>query len=555
MHTELSESKKVATLAQGEEFSFEEFVELATWFHNYPAPGLLIGGYMVEEAKAHMPGDVLFDAVCETSWCLPDAIQLLTPCTIGNGWLRVSNMGVYALSLYDKFTGEGVRVSLDTAKVARWDTIHTWLMKSRPKPEQDSEQLRIDIEEAANSIFRVEQVQLKPQYVTKRSKGAIGICPVCSDAYPAFHGSICRSCAGDSPYMDRAVHSAPAPKCPEPKTVPVEVGVGSPVLHDMTRIVPGESKGVAFSKGHVVTPGDVCRLQQMGKFRLYVDQDAPEGFIHENDAAKAFAEAMSGDSVVLQGEPCEGRVNMLADQDGILVVREPLLEAFNAVPEVMAASRHSYSLVRKGRRVAATRAIPLFLDKHLFERAMSVIGDTPLFSVHALRKAQVGLLITGNEVFKGLVEDRFGEVVEAKLKTFGGSVLESFICPDDDQEIATAAKSLEGMGCDLIVTTAGLSVDPDDVTRKGLVEAGLTDMLYGMPVLPGAMTLVGRLGKARVLGVPACALFHKTTSLDILLPRLLADLPITRADLAKLGNGGMCMECSICTYPKCPFGR
>ena len=116
-------------------------------------------------------------------------------------------------------------------------------------------------------------------------------------------------------------------------------------------------------------------------------------------------------------------------------------------------------------------------------------------------------------------------------------------------------RGLEQLGCDVIVTTAGLSVDPDDVTRQGLLDAGLTDMVHGMPVLPGAMTLVGRIGNARVLGVPACALFHKTTSLDILLPRLMADLPIMRSDVAKLGNGGMCLECSACTFPKCSFGR
>lgn len=543
----------VAEIHEGESFSFDSFVELATWFHNYPAPGLLLGGYMVEEAKKHIPEGTLFDAVSETSWCLPDAVQLLTPCTIGNGWLRVQNLGVYALSLFDKHTGEGIRVRLDPAKLEPYPHTLCWLMKTKTKPEQNSEELRREIRDHGPEMLSVEPVQVKPEVVNKRSKGSIALCPICGDAYPEFHGAICRSCSGDSPYQKQD-----APVVDIKQTVPstpLEECVGKPVAHDMTRIVPGESKGVEFSRGHVVTAGDVCRLQQMGRFNLYVDQKAPSGFIHEDDVARAFADRMCGEGVEPQGEPREGRINMIAKHDGILVVDEPVQRAFNSLTNVIAASRHEYSLVRKGRRVAATRAIPLYLEQSVFGRAMTILDDTSLFSVVPLKESKVGLLITGNEVFKGLIEDRFAEVINAKVAHFGSHIAKTLIRPDDAAEIASAAKSLEAMGCDLIITTAGLSVDPDDVTRLGLVDAGLTDTLHGMPVLPGAMTLVGRIGSARVLGVPACALFHKTTSLDLLLPRLLADLPITRTDVAKLGNGGMCMECTSCTFPKCPFGR
>jgi len=536
-------------------FSFDEFVDLATWFHNYPAPGLLLGGYMVAEARRRMAEGVLFDAVSETSWCLPDAIQLLTPCTIGNGWLRVRNTGVYALSLFDKRTGEGVRVRLDPARLADFPHTACWLMKARPKGEQDSDALRREIREHGPAMLAVEPVQVKPEVVHKRSKGAIAICALCGDAYPSFHGAICRGCGGDSPYMDRSAAAMAVPVEAAIPSTPVDQSVGRRMLHDMTRIVHGKSKGVEFSRGHVVTAGDICRLQQMGRFAVYVDQEAPEGFIHEDDAAGAFARLMCGDGVSAEGAPREGRVNMVARCDGMIVVNEPLLEAFNSLSGVMAACRHGYSLIREGHRIAATRAIPLFLDTGTFHKALTILGAGPLFSVAPLRKARVGLLVTGNEVFKGLVEDRFAEVIEAKIAHFGGVVAHTRITPDHAGEIAAAARELEALQCDLIITTAGLSVDPDDVTRQGLMEAGLADALHGMPILPGAMTLTGRIGRARVLGVPACALFHKTTSLDLLLPRLLADMPITRSDIAKLGNGGMCMECTSCTFPKCPFGR
>ena len=542
-------------IEEGQGFTFEGFVELATWFHNYPAPGLLLGGYMVEEAKRHIPEGVLFDAVSETSWCLPDAVQLLTPCTIGNGWLRVVNAGVYAVSLFDKHTGEGVRVRLDPAKLEPFPHTLCWLMKTRPKPEQDSEALRREIRDHGLEMLSVEKVIVKPEVVRKRSKGTISLCSICGDAYPAFHGSICRSCAGDSPYLDdRAAAVVSDIKESIPST-PLNESLGKTISHDMTRIVPGQSKGVAFSRGHVVTAGDVCRLQQMGRYNLYVDQEVPSGFVHEDDAARAFAGRMCGDGVRAEGEPCEGRINLIAARDGILVFNDSVQRAFNSLQDVIVSSRHEYSLVREGRRVAATRAIPLFLDQNIYGRALAILNGTPLFSVAPLRKAKVGLLITGNEVFKGVIEDRFEEVIQAKVAQYGARIVETLIRPDNAAEIAGAVSGLEKIGCDLIITTAGLSVDPDDVTRLGLVQAGLTDVLYGMPVLPGAMTLVGRIGNTRVLGVPACALFHKTTSLDLMLPRLLADLPITRSDVAKLGNGGMCMECASCTFPKCPFGR
>jgi formylmethanofuran dehydrogenase subunit E len=171
-----------------------------------------------------------------------------------------------------------------------------------------------------------------------------------------------------------------------------------------------------------------------------------------------------------------------------------------------------------------------------------------------MRSAKAGLLITGNEVFQGIIEDKFEAVIRSKLLNSGCELLKTIIAPDDSAAIAEAIVRLADMECDLIITTAGLSVDPDDLTRQGMTQAGVTDMLYGMPVLPGAMTLAARYGNIQILGVPACALYYKTTSLDVLLPRLLAGVEIRRKDLARLAAGGLCLECAVCTYPKCSFG-
>ena len=564
-------------------FDMDAFAEQATAFHGYPAPGLLLGGRMVELAKARLPEGILYDAYSETGHCLPDAIQLLTPCTLGNGWLRVLPFGVYALCLYDKQNGDGVRVVLDGDRLDPWPAIRSWFRKEFPKKEQDSARLQEEIRTADNSIFRIAPVRVRSDRLGPRSFGPVAPCPLCGAWYPAAFGRLCRACQGESPYAQGpwTASAAPVPPTrvppppswlappasssgtstppagtPAPVAIPVAEAVGKHALHDMTRIIPGEEKGAAFVRGQEITAGDVCRLQQMGRFPVYVSEDtAVHGAVHEDEAAGHFARLMPGEGVEAEGPPREGKVNFRATRPGLLVVDSARLERFNLIPDLMCATRHGCSVVNQDARVAGSRAIPLFLPREGLNAALALLEAGPLFAVRPLRAARVGILVTGTEVFQGLIQDRFAPLVIQKVRNLGCSVTQSRIVPDDKTAIVIALQTLLDAGSDLIVTTAGLSVDPDDVTRKALLDAGLQDVLYGLPVLPGTMTLAGRLGPAQVLGVPACALYFKITAFDLLLPRLLAGVPITRDDLARLGEGGLCLECKTCTFPKCAFGR
>jgi formylmethanofuran dehydrogenase subunit E len=341
------------------------------------------------------------------------------------------------------------------------------------------------------------------------------------------------------------------------KPVPVEDAVGKRVLHDMTAIVAGESKGPAFLRGQRIDAGDVCRLQKMGRQTVYIEEDKAQrgDWVHEDEAALAFAGAIAGEGVVCTGTPREGKIGFIADRDGLFMVEESRLERFNMIPGVMCATQKGYTLVRSGRSVAGTRAIPLFLPGSDYRRAMTVLEEGPILRVLPLRKAQTGILVTGSEVFQGLIEDRFIPIITAKVEKLCCNVVRAIIVPDQRASIRDGVRELIAAGADLVITTAGLSVDPDDVTRQGLIDAGAVDMLYGAPILPGAMTLLARIGRVQIMGVPACALYFKTTSMDLLLPRLLAGLKISREDLARLGHGGFCQECKTCTYPKCPFGK
>ena len=539
-------------------YTFDEYLHRIRRFHGYAAPGLILGGKMVSLALDRLDESILFDSVCETAFCLPDAIQMLTLCTTGNGWLKVVPLGRFALSLYDKFNGNGFRVHVDSAKLNAWPEITAWFYKLKPKADQDNDRLHEEMTTAGDSLFSVQAIRMQPTFLEKREVGPTADCPICHEAYPVRHGRICRGCQGSAPYLQpRRGGGSPIQDQPPLKVLPLADAVGHRALHDMTRVVPGHAKGAAVVHGDRIAAGDVCRLQQMGRANVYVADDLPErtGWVHENDAAEAFARVMAGPGVTFETPPKEGKINFTAVGDGLLTIDEARLEAFNLVPNVMCATRKGYSVVKSGRPLGGTRAIPLFLSRTDFENALSVLDGKPVFRVHPLRRARVGVLITGTEVFNGLIKDGFETIIRAKVEKIGSRIVGSVVVPDQRQAIVEGVQKLIDAGADLLVTTAGLSVDPDDVTRLGLLDAGITDLRFGMPILPGTMTLLARIGDVEVLGVPACALYYQTTALDLLLPRLLAGVAVTRQDLARMGHGSFCLSCESCSYPKCAFGK
>ena len=562
-------------------YTFQEFKERAAAFHGYPAPGLLLGGYMVAMAQKKMPQGVLFEAIVETKKCLPDAVQLLTLCSIGNNWLKIINLGRYAVTLFDKFSGAGFRVYIDTKKLADFPETKAWLLKQKAKKDQDTEKLFKELELAGDTICGIQPVQISARFLGHAHMGKIGVCPSCAEPFPAEDGFLCRGCQGEAPYT--LVQGVCCEETMRPAVVPVEEAVGKRALHDMTQIIPGKFKDPAFKAGQVLSAGDVCRLQQMGRFSVAVqvddDQDInkPNAFgVHENIGAETFARRMAGANVGYALPPKEGKVNLHSTAKGLLCVNKKRLEAFNLVPDVMCASRQDGTAVSPETQIAGTRVIPLYIQPDVYARALNVLEE-PLFSVAPFRKAKAGILVTGTEVFKGLIEDKFIPIITAKLQNYDCEIVCAEIVPDDKEHIGKSIAAMKEAGIDLLVTTGGLSVDPDDVTRAGLTSAGLTDVLYGAPVLPGTMSLVGRMlgldgaregvfapnqaadirqpenGEVQVVGVPACALYFKTTLFDILLARLLAGRVITRQELASMGEGGFCANCKVCTWPKCFF--
>ncbi len=339
------------------------------------------------------------------------------------------------------------------------------------------------------------------------------------------------------------------------KAIPVARAVGTILAHDITEIRPGEFKGRVFKKGHLIREEDVCHLQRLGKEHLYVLQVA-EDEIHENDAAFALATALMGEGVAIKGEPKEGKISIVAERDGLLTIDRDALLAFNMLGEVMAATLHTNTLVKKGQTVAGTRAIPLVVKKAVVDAAVA-IGERAgqIIRVREIRKPKVGVVITGNEVYNGKIKDAFAPVITRKMEDIGGELVGVYYAPDNKAFIVDRLRELLKAGADLLITTGGMSVDPDDVTRFAIQELGATDITYGSAVLPGAMFLIAYLGAVPIIGIPACGMYAKTTIFDLLLPRILAGDRIGRKEVAALGHGGLCLKCDVCRYPVCPFGK
>jgi molybdenum cofactor synthesis domain-containing protein len=338
-------------------------------------------------------------------------------------------------------------------------------------------------------------------------------------------------------------------------TIPLHQAVGKVLAHDITEIRPGQFKGPAFKKGHVVREEDLAHLRRLGKEHIFVLHMEP-GEVHEDEAAVRLARALSGPGVTFDPCPAEGKISLKAAHRGLLKVQVQALMELNLVPHMCCASRHNNTLVNEGEILAATRVIPLVIDEKPLGTALQTAGrHGGIFAVKPLSKPDTGLLITGNEVYEGLVEDKFGPLVRKKLQAFGCAVMETQFLPDDRGRIAEAIVSLLEKGAEMLIVAGGMSVDPDDVSRMAIADAGAEDVVYGTPVLPGAMFLYGRFGRTPVLGLPACVLYYNATVFDLILPRVLAGERITRIDLAAMAHGGLCLDCEACRYPACPFGK
>ena len=338
------------------------------------------------------------------------------------------------------------------------------------------------------------------------------------------------------------------------KLMKTQDAVGQVLCHDITQIIPGVSKGPVFCKGHVIAPEDVPVLLSVGKDHVYIWEN-DETVLHENDAAEILRQLCQG-AHMQASEPKEGKIELTAACDGLFLVDSQRLTAVNSLGEMMIATRHGGTAVKAGDKLAGTRVIPLVIKKEKMAQARQAAGEKPLLELVPFQRRTYGLVVTGNEVFYGRIQDAFTPVIQQKLEEYGATLLRRVVLGDDPEKITAAIRSLLEEGAGMVLCTGGMSVDPDDRTPLAIRNTGARVVSYGAPVLPGAMFLLAYTADGRpIAGLPGCVMYAKRTIFDLALPWLMAGREITPQWLAGLGEGGLCLGCNPCTYPNCGFGK
>ena len=337
------------------------------------------------------------------------------------------------------------------------------------------------------------------------------------------------------------------------KLMRTEDAIGQVLCHDITQIIPGVKKGPVFQKGHIITPEDVPVLLSVGKEHVYIWEKDDTRF-HENEAARILCE-MSRNDYMDASDPSEGKIELTAQVDGLFTLDRQRLYAVNSLGEMMIATRHA-GPVKKGDKLAGMRVIPLVIEKEKMAEARKTAGNTPLLTLTPYRALKVGLVTTGSEVYYGRIQDQFTPVIKAKLAEYGAEVTHHVLLPDDHAAVTEKIKEFLADGVDMVLCTGGMSVDPDDKTPLAIKNAGVNVVTYGAPVLPGAMFLLSYTDDGRpVCGLPGCVMYAKRTIFDLVLPYLAAGVPVTKEQIAAYGEGGLCLNCKVCTWPNCGFGK
>lgn len=338
------------------------------------------------------------------------------------------------------------------------------------------------------------------------------------------------------------------------KKLKVEDAVGRTLCHDMTAILPDGSKGPMFRRGHVIREEDIEQMKNIGKFHVYVWEPGVNE-VHEEDAASELVAAMLGANLT-HTAPSEGKIQINSAINGLFHLNSEALRKINSVDDYTVASRPNLTPVSEGEKLCGARIVPLVTARENVDKAVKIAKDNyPVMEVLPYKPLKTGVIITGNEVYYGRIQDGFEPIMRAKLPKYGAEILGFTKCPDELDKILAAVNDFMVDGAELILLTGGMSVDPDDLTPTAIRETGAEVITYGVPMQPGNMLMIAKLKGTTLFGVPGASLHAPNTSLDYFLPRVFAGLEISRDEIAALGEGGFCMSCKVCHFPNCTFGR
>jgi len=326
------------------------------------------------------------------------------------------------------------------------------------------------------------------------------------------------------------------------KKINVRNAEGYELCHDITQILPGEFKGAKFLRGHIIRKEDIEVLISLGKENIFVmeEEDKKKNLIHENDAAMFIVEKLNLDKEFFEISSIrEGKINITAKEDGILKIDINTLNKINNIGEIILVTKYNNSYIKKGETVAATRVIPLLIEKSQLDEMKEIVKDRNVLTFKKIDKnKKLALITTGNEVYNGIIKDKSKEALLKKYRKYELNDMEQVFSPDDKDTIKKYIKMFENEK-DIIMCTGGMSIDPDDVTPSAIRESNWEIVTYGTPVLPGAMFMLAYKGEKVLIGLPGGVVFSEKTVFDVLLPRILANDRITKQEIIEMGHGGL----------------
>ena len=326
---------------------------------------------------------------------------------------------------------------------------------------------------------------------------------------------------------------------------PLDRAEGAILAHALRR------DGITFKKGRVLSVEDVANLAVAGVERIVAARLEP-GDVHEDEAAGTLAAALTGDHLTASAA-FTGRCNLLVQARGLLLVDHAKLDRLNLVDEaVTVATLPPFQPVEPRQMAATIKIIPFAVPGPVLERCLDIArGNGPLVQVRPFRRRRVGLVQTHLPGMKESLLDKTKEAVDGRLAALDCAPALERRCAHDDQAVAVAIADLQAASCDiLLISGASAIVDRRDVVPAGIVAAGGVIDHFGMPVDPGNLILLGRVAERPVIGLPGCARSPKLNGFDWILQRLVADLPIAKEDVMRMGAGGLLKEISSRPLPR-----
>jgi len=320
------------------------------------------------------------------------------------------------------------------------------------------------------------------------------------------------------------------------KIIKIQDAVGQTLCHDITKIVPGEFKGIAFKKGHIIKEEDIEEFLSIGKDHIYIWEEE-ENLIHENEAARFLYDVVAGEGII-DSEVKEGKIEFFANKDGLLKIDVETLTEINCIEEIVISTIKNNKVVKAGEKIGATKVIPLAIRKEKLDEVKALVSNK-IINILDIKEKKIAIITTGSEVFYGRIKDASKKAIEEKVGKYNCNIIGQTVLPDDKEEIKKEIESYIQRGAEIILCTGGMSVDADDVTPKAIKEVADKVVSYGTPIFPGAMFMISYKGDLPILGLPGGVIFSKSTTFDVLLPRILSGEKLTKRDIASYAHGGM----------------